>query len=612
MRLKDMKITPKLILGMGLPLIVALVLVILATVNMSQINTRYNDLLENEVALRRQILECRVQVNAAARYARDIVLDSEKSNYTSNVSSLNTAIDNIEQYIKFISDNYNGGDDLANQYISTVESWLQIVPQVTSAIEANNYDEAHRVLIDQCTPMLNDSAAAARTLTDRINDLSHDVTDEIEKSTTNTIVLMMVLLLIAVVLIVVFATAVIRAIVRPLRMIQGVIGEIGNGNLENNVDYESKDEIGQMAEMLRESQHALQTVCGEISRVTGSMTNNDFSISMEAKLPGAFGGIATDLDRLIAQMQKIVSTSKQSIDQISAGAEQVSNGAQSLAQGATEQASAVEELSATINDISQESQNTATQAEIARSKSDEAGAQLTSSNEYIIKLGDTMKNIAQSSQEIGKIISTIEDISFQTNILALNAAVEAARAGAAGKGFAVVADEVRNLASKSDQAAKDTKNLIEKSITAVDEGVTMMDKVKTDIGTVMEKAGESVQSMREVATAVARQNEAILQVTQGIDQISSVVQTNSATSEESAAASEELSSQANILRQMFESIRVNESGGAAFTQAAPAFRADTSVSGGFSHAGGSAPYTGESFRSAKPESAVFVEDPGKY
>ena len=183
---------------------------------------------------------------------------------------------------------------------------------------------------------------------------------------------------------------------------------------------------------------------------------------------------------------------------------------------------------------------------------------MATSVEYVKQLNIAMDNISSSSQEIGKIIATIENIAFQTNILALNAAVEAARAGSAGKGFAVVADEVRNLATKSDEAAKATKDLIDGSINAVHEGTEAVGKVTDSLQRTNELTSGVTAMMETVVKAVENQTTAIVQVTEGIDQISAVVQTNSATSEESAAASEELSSQASLMKELLSRFKLRQ------------------------------------------------------
>lgn len=370
-------------------------------------------------------------------------------------------------------------------------------------------------------------------------------------------VLIVIILLIGVAIAIRLATS----IGRPIQLCAERIHKLSEGDLSSPVpQINSKDETGRLAEQTDRIVENLQNLIGDIGYLLGEMARGNFNV--RSRDYNYYIGDYEQLLRHVRGINKQLSDTMAQINtasvQVSAGAEQVSSGAQSLAQGATEQASAVQELSATINDISTDSRRTAELAMQAKNAADNAGAELQASSEYIATLGNAMSNISESSQEISKIISTIENIAFQTNILALNAAVEAARAGAAGKGFAVVADEVRNLAHKSDQAAKATKDLIEKSIDAVNEGVNMMQKVNDAVGSVMESAGVAVSGMDEVADAVQRETDSIVQITQGIDQISSVVQTNSATAEESAAASEELSGQSEMLKSLIGSFQLRQ------------------------------------------------------
>lgn len=184
------------------------------------------------------------------------------------------------------------------------------------------------------------------------------------------------------------------------------------------------------------------------------------------------------------------------------------------------------------------------------------GRRITESNRQMQDMIHAMDEISSSSKEIGKIIKTIEDIAFQTNILALNAAVEAARAGEAGKGFAVVADEVRSLASKSADASNSTSALIENSLRAVLNGTRIADDTAKNLSDVVSGVKDVVATIGQISNDSTEQADAIGQVTQGIDQVSSVVQTNSATAEESAAASEELSGQAQLLKKLISQFRL--------------------------------------------------------
>lgn len=271
---------------------------------------------------------------------------------------------------------------------------------------------------------------------------------------------------------------------------------------------------------------------------------------------------------------------------MAAGSQQVASGATALSQGSTEQAE-VDNLAARISSVSDSVHKVAKGAQQVSRISREVKDGLLTSNGKMQNLTTVIQRISDNSTEIHKIVKTIEDIAFQTNILALNAAVEAARAGAAGKGFAVVADEVRNLASKSAEASKNTAALIENSLQAVENGKRIADETAQSLEVVINDIQEASSMMDTIAKASADQAESISQITLGIDQISSVVQTNSATAEESAAASEELSGQAQILNELVRKFRLEGDGGLPVSSPAvdtssydPGYDMDMSVSYG--------------------------------
>ncbi len=348
----------------------------------------------------------------------------------------------------------------------------------------------------------------------------------------------------------------------PLREITRVAQRLERGDLglaaneDIRVRVRSNDEVGILGQIFEKTIRQMQCYIGEISDVLGAIADGDLTLNARQNYTGDFQSIRQSLDRIHAALNSTMGKIAASTGQVSTGADQMSGTAQTLAQGTTQQASAVEEVSATVIGISEGARQTSAAAEEVGESVNEVGKKLGTSMDYVKELNTAMVNISDSSEKISTIISTIESIAFQINILALNAAVEAARAGVAGKGFAVVAEEVRSLAAKSDEAAKATKELIERSITTVADGSKAMNRVTQALEQTNQIAEDVTVKMTSVVEAVEKQTVAIAQVNVGIEQISAVVQANSATSEECAAVSEELSSQATILRNLTDSFQL--------------------------------------------------------
>ena len=343
----------------------------------------------------------------------------------------------------------------------------------------------------------------------------------------------------------------------PLKKLAADAALIANGDLSVRLDYNSDDEIGVLCTEFGKCIDAMRTYTDDISNVLTAVSKGDLTVSPSVEYTGDFAKIEESMRLILDELSSIMSEIGSGSMQVLSGSNQMAEGSQSLADGTTRQASAIQQISATIAEVSTQIANTAQNAAEAGSLSKMTQDKVNQQDSEIQSMVQAMNEISSTSQEIEKIIKTIEDIAFQTNILALNAAVEAARAGEAGKGFAVVADEVRNLSGKSDEAAKSTSTLIHAAIEAVNNGSKIALATADSMKDVKDMSSQTAVLIEQIATASSEQNESIKQITSGVEQISQVIQTNSATAEETAASCQELSGQSKLLKDQVSRFRIN-------------------------------------------------------
>lgn len=550
--MKNLKIATKLIVAFGSVLALMVVMAVMSVLSTNKINNLVSMFYNKSYVNTQKAERISADIHTGAKNMLVAIIDGDPAETESRLRMANDNLTDAQEAVEFLKTNFRG--DMND--VNTVAEQLQIVADSYMEFSEDAYagrtEEAYALYEEKIVGALKVASDHA----DNIVEFATSNADiEYNGACTTGITTEIVIAaasVIAVIIGIAMAAYITKMIVSGVGQAERAAVNMSKGNFDNEITYDAEDEVGVLCKSIKNFSDGSKLIIEDISYVTGELSDGNFTVKSrcENAYVGAFASILSSFNSLIDKLNEIIGRINESADQVSSGSDQVSGGAQALSQGATEQASSVEELAATIHIISEQINENAANAHEANDRTNVAVSEMGSANDKMKELVGAMDEISASSDETQKIIKTIEDIAFQTNILALNAAVEAARAGAAGKGFAVVADEVRNLAGKSAEAAKNTTSLIENTVAAINKGNSLVTEVADKMSNAMEASNVVVDLNMKISEASKQSADSVTQVTVGIEQISSVVQTNSATAEESAAASEELSGQANMLKEM--------------------------------------------------------------
>ena len=545
----NMKIKTRLRISYLIMLIFMLIIMGISIQGLKSSNKRMEHFALEYSDTNKALKDIRINVNMAARDIREMMITNNTGDNSKYIQQFNNSINEVNKNLEILL-SYNSSE--LTEYAKLIESWINSSSNIIKEIQAGNNEVAIQLILNDCSPLLDEISTISDEMSKSIEQNEESTLQKNMEITTFGITSISVIFLICLILSIYGSTKVTNSIVYPVQEVSNAAKKLSEGILHIDIDYNGKNEIGKMADSVRNSTKILATCIDNIDDMLSLMAKGNFHTEPTNKFIGEFKNIEDSFIKFSKEMLNTLEQINVASERVASGSEQVSSGAQELAQGATEQAASVEDLSIVINDMTEKINKNAQNAQDAKELFQNSAKATIESNEKMKEMILAMTEISEKSNEISKIIKTIDDIAFQTNILALNAAVEAARAGEAGKGFAVVADEVRNLAQKSAEAANNTTVLIEGTVEAVNNGSKIADETAKSLIEIVEASGKTTDMMINIAKASKQQALSAQSIRESIEQISSVVQTNSATAEESSAASEELNVQSRLLKEIVD------------------------------------------------------------
>ena len=560
--MKNLSIGMKLVIGYTIVILLFVVSGLLSIVNIANVGAQVDLYSQYTVPNAQHIREMQVSMRGILHELAEAMVATDKEDISLSVKLAG----NYAKSVIAELDSYeaNQRDDKQTKDIQSIRELFTKAAATRATLtdllltnSSTNRNTAISLYLNQYKPIVEQAITILDTFAS--NDMDQAAQQRVQATQTisraHTGIMYLIIFSLLVTATVVILTR--RSILMPIREIVGVYEKVAKGDMDAHIEYESRDELGRMAKLIREANYMQNKMLADVIDKFTLISKGDLRAKVEAEYPGAYVALQHAIENTSAALNNTMRTINIAAEQVSLGAAQVSSGAQALAASSTEQASSVDELNSSVSTIAKHAIENEASVRAAYNYVEQADQGVRTGNEHMRQLSAAMEEIASSSAQIANITKVIEDIAFQTNILALNAAIEAARAGEAGKGFAVVADEVRTLAAKSAEAAKQTASLIQNSVDTVAKGAELTAQTAQILQAVGASTRKVTENFGRIEQASAEQAGAIEQVKQGLELVSAVVQTNAATAEENSATSEEMSAQAATLREEVDKFKLD-------------------------------------------------------
>ena len=556
---KNLSISKKLKKVLVVAVIIISTITVVTGAGLMYLKGQLESFVETEYSSEIAIQETTTSILTLARDIRDAYIRADNgeniSSYSQNVKKYVNEITNQLEYVYSIYQNTEMAREL-EEFGSNISKWVNIGNEILAAINNKDMEKANKLILNDCPKVLD-------VITEQVSSLCEGISTNVQndiQANARYIVIVMIIIIVIIIIGLILITKVVQAIIEsistPVEEIKTAALEMAKGNYDLEIEYTSEDEIGVLADCMREMILVTKNNISNITEVLNKFAEGNFDVEIEGDYIGEFIAIKESLQKIVDSINNTFYDIKIVTEQVKDGSEQVASTAQVISEGAINQAGIIQELIASIGQINEKVKVSTEQANSTNVLTRELGNQIELNNEKMNEMVTAMNKIEESSINIKSIINTIYSISEQTNLLALNAAIEAARAGESGKGFAVVAEEIRKLAEESSVAVKNTEILIEDSISNVKNGKNIADEASEALNAVVGKAREAVELIGTIAELTEQGAMSISEVYNGIDQIADVVESNTAISEESAAASEELSSQSESLQNMIDKFKL--------------------------------------------------------